>query len=98
MNKKLLLTSFLTLGVIGAGTVTYGSLASMHKVAGETAQTQQEVSSPEVSSSVINSELGKRHDILQKLKFLQMKRLKLQMPQKTQTKLLNLLKPKKIKY
>ncbi len=25
MNKKLLLTSFLTLGVIGAGTVTYGS-------------------------------------------------------------------------
>lgn len=59
MNKKLLLTSFLTLGVIGAGTVTYGSLASMHKVAGETAQTQQEVSSPEVSSSVINSELGK---------------------------------------
>ncbi|MDT2727179.1 MULTISPECIES: hypothetical protein [Lactococcus] len=32
MNKKLLLTSFLTLGVIGAGTVTYGSLTSMHKL------------------------------------------------------------------
>ncbi|MCI3861488.1 hypothetical protein V6B05_10435 [Lactococcus garvieae] len=60
MNKKLLLTSFLALGVIGAGTVTYGSLTSAHKVAGETAQTQQEVSSPELSSSVTNSEVDKK--------------------------------------
>ncbi len=60
MNKKLILTSFLALGVIGAGTVTYGSLTSAHKVAGETAQTQQEVSSPELSSGVTNSEVDKK--------------------------------------
>ncbi|USI65735.1 hypothetical protein LMK05_00265 [Lactococcus petauri] len=60
MNKKLILTSFLALGVIGAGTVTYGSLTSAHKVAGETAQTQQEVSSPKLSSGATNSEVDKK--------------------------------------
>lgn len=53
MNRKTLLTCFLSLGILGGGAITYSSLSSAQEVQEENTQMQK------VSTSYVSSEEGK---------------------------------------